>query len=101
MDERQPAGDVYGALAKRLGVDPSRPPPEGPVRAPGAGPSDETALEKLLRLSAQLEQTAAEIRTLRSATYRAQLWQQWAAILCDRPEVREWLRRGGPGGGGP
>jgi len=86
MNEKQPRRDEYADLARRLGFDGTAARREGPLRGPHAGPSDETPLEKLHRLSALLETVAAEIQTIRSATYRAQLWQQWAAICRRRTE---------------
>lgn len=95
MNEKQPARDDYADLADRLGFNQGAAKSEGPVRAPLAGPSDETPLEKLLRLSALMDTLASEISTLRSATYRAQLWQQWAAIWLRRPEHKDLQRRMG------
>ena len=91
-----PSADDWAFLSRRLGIDPSRAGAEGPRRGPLAGPSDETPLEKTMRLSAQLEQLAAEIGMVRSATYRAQLWQQWEAMFRNRPEHRAWRQRVGP-----
>ncbi len=100
MNEKQPAGE-YADLARRLGFDERAARIEGPVRGPHAGPSDETPLEKLHRLSALLETVAAEIQTMRSATYRAQLWQQWAAICKRRPEYQRAQKRLGSSSEGP
>jgi hypothetical protein len=100
MNEKQPARDDYADLARRLGFDGNAVRAEGPVRGPHAGPSDETPLEKLHRLSALLETAAAEIQTLRSATYRAQLWQQWAAICRRRSEHQRAQKRLGSSSGG-
>jgi len=90
MDEKQPAGHaaghVYADLARRLGLHQAAAKVEGPCRGPHAGPTDETPLEKLHRLSALMEGVAEEIQTLRSATYRAQLWHQWAAICRHKPD---------------
>lgn len=90
------SADDWAVLSQRLGIDPTRIIAEGPVRGPLAGPSDETPLEKTMRLSAQMEQMAAEIASVRSITYRAQLWQQWDALWRGRPEYRAWLQRVGP-----
>jgi len=100
MNEKQPQGDEYADLAKRLGFDGAAVRNEGPCRGPHAGPSDETPLEKLHRLSALLENVAAEIQTIRSATYRAQLWQQWAAICRRRPDQQAAQKRLGSSSGG-
>ena len=81
MSAERPTDDDWRHLAARLGIDLDRPGVDGPRRGPLAGPSDEAPLDKLLRLSAQMEQMAAEIESLRSATYRAQLWQQWRSLL--------------------
>ena len=86
MNEKQPARDDYADLAERLGFDKAAVRVEGPIRGACAGPTDETPLEKLHRLSALREAVAGEIRTLRSGTYRAQLWQQWASIWLRIPE---------------
>ena len=86
MNEKQPARDDYADLADRLGFDKTAVRVEGPIRGACAGPSDETPLEKLHRLSALMEAVAAEVKTLRSGTYRAQLWQQWASIWLSVPE---------------
>jgi len=99
MNEKQPQGDEYADLARRLGFDGAAVRSEGPSRGPHAGPSDETPLEKLHRLSALLENVAAEIQTIRSATYRAQLWQQWAAICQRRPEQQRAQKRLGSSSG--
>ncbi len=96
---RDPTDD-WTSLTRRLGIDPTRGATEGPRRGPLAGPSDETPLEKTMRLSAQLEQLAAEIGSVRSATYRAQLWQQWEAMFRNRPEHRAWRQRVGPAADG-
>ena len=93
MNGKQPQRDEYAALARRLGFDAAAVRPEGPSRGPHAGPSDETPLEKLHRLSALLETVAAEIQTLRSATYRAQLWQQWAMLCRRTPEQQRVQKR--------
>ncbi len=93
MDEKQPAGDDYADLARRLGFDSNAPGIEGPVRGRYAGPSDEMPLEKLHRLSALMEAMAVEIQSVRSATYRAQLWQQWTAICLRRPEQKNAQKR--------
>ena len=100
-DSRPPGRDPgdWQALVHRLGIDPDRAAVEGPRRGPLAGPSDEAPLDKTMRLSAQMEQLAAEIAGLRSATYRAQLWQQWDALLRSRPEYRAWRQRVGPAAG--
>lgn len=95
MNEKQPARDDYADLADRLGFKQCAAKTEGPARGALAGPSDETPIEKLLRLSSLMEMTAAEITTLRSATYRAQLWQQWASIWLRRPEHRDLQKRMG------
>ena len=99
MNEKQPARDDYAELARRLGFDETAARTEGPVRGPHAGPSDETPLEKLHRLSALMESVAAEIHGMRSATYRAQLWQQWAAICQRRAEHQDRQRRLGSSSG--
>ena len=70
-------------------------------RGAHAGPSDETPLEKLHRLSALMESVATEIESMRSATYRNQLWQQWAAICQRRPEYQQQKRLGSASGGAP
>ena len=101
MNEKKPGRDDYADLAGRLGFDPTAAGVEGPVRRAYAGPSDETPLEKLHRLSSLIESVAAEIRTVRSATYRAQLWQQWASIWRRRPEQRSLQRRIGSASRGP
>lgn len=88
MNEKQPAGNHYADLARRLGFQEAAVKVEGPSRGPHAGPTDETPLEKLHRLSALMEAVAGEIQTLRSATYRAQLWHQWAAICRRRPDAQ-------------
>ena len=94
MNEKQPAaGGEYADLARRLGFAGTPATVEGPSRGPHAGPSDETQLEKLHRLSALLETVAGEIQTIRSATYRAQLWQQWAAICQRRIDQQKTQRR--------
>ena len=90
------AGDDWRGLAERLGIDLAREPVVGPSRGPLAGPSDETPLDKMMRLSTQMEQIAIEIASLQSATYRSQLWQQWDKLLRDRPEYQAWKRRVGP-----
>jgi hypothetical protein len=100
MNEKQPAGGDYADLARRLGFDDRWPGKEGPVRGTHAGPSDETPLEKLHRLSALMEAVAVEIQSMRSATYRAQLWQQWAAICVRRPEQPRGHKRLGSSSGG-
>jgi hypothetical protein len=100
MNEKQPARDDYADLARRLGFDETAAKIEGPVRGPHAGPSDETPLEKLHRLSALMEIVAMEIRTMRSATYRAQLWQQWASIWRRRPERQSLQKRMDSASGG-
>jgi hypothetical protein len=99
MNEKQPARDDYSDLARRLGFDKNAARIEGPVRGPHAGPSDETPLEKLHRLSALMESVATEIGGMRSATYRAQLWQQWAAICQRRPEYQRRQKRLGSASG--
>lgn len=88
--------DDWRGLAGRLGIDLNREPVAGPARGPLAGPTDETPLDKLMRLSVQMEQLAIEISSLQSGTYRAQLWQQWDKLLRDRPEYLAWKRRVGP-----
>ncbi len=95
MNEKQPARDDYADLARRLGFDAAGARAEGPVRGNCAGPSDETPLEKLHRLSGLMESVATEIKTLRSPTYRAQLWQQWASIWLRIPEHQGSGRRMG------
>ena len=100
MNEKQPARDDYAELARRLGFDATAARDEGPHRGPHAGPSDETPLEKLHRLSALMESVAGEINSMRSATYRAQLWQQWAAICQRRPEHQASHKRLGSASGG-
>jgi hypothetical protein len=100
MNEKQPARDDYSDLARRLGFDQADAKVEGPARGPLAGPSDETPLEKLHRLSALMESVATEIKTLRSATYRAQLWQQWASIWLRIPEHQGLRKRVGSSPGG-
>lgn len=100
MNEKQPARDDYAELARRLGFDESAARVEGPCRGPHAGPSDETPLEKLHRLSALMESVAGEINGMRSATYRAQLWQQWAAICQRRLEQQANHKRLGSASGG-
>jgi hypothetical protein len=100
MNEKQPAGDDFAELARRLGFDETAAKVEGPVRGPHAGPSDETPLEKLHRISALMESLAAEIQGMRSATYRAQLWQQWAAIRQRRMQQVDRQRRQGSSSGG-
>ncbi|MGE0799255.1 MAG: hypothetical protein AB7G13_26515 [Lautropia sp.] len=82
---QQPPPEVYAALARRLGIGDVAA-VEGPARNPLMGPGDEKPIDKLLRLSSQMELIAAEIRTVGSVTYRTQLWQQWAAIWHGRPE---------------
>jgi hypothetical protein len=99
MNEKQPARDDFAELARRLGFDETAARIEGPVRGPHAGPSDETPLEKLHRLSALMESVAGEIQGMRSATYRAQLWQQWAAICQRRKQQAERRRLGSSSGG--
>lgn len=89
----QPDADVYAALAGRLGIAPDAS-VEGPARNPLMGPGDERPIEQLLRLSSQMEMIAAEIRSVRSITYRTQLWQQWAAIWYGRPEHQARLAAG-------
>lgn len=89
-------GDDWRELAERLGIDLDREPAAGPSRGPLAGPTDETPLDKMMRLSSQMEQIAIEIDSLQSATYRAQLWQQWDKLLRGRPEYQAWKRRVGP-----
>jgi len=101
MNEKQPAGDDYADLARRLGFDRTAAGKEGPMRGRYSGPSDETPLEKLHRLSALMETVAVEIQSMRSATYRAQLWQQWAAICLRRPEHQNVQKRLGSSSGGP
>ncbi|MGE0799254.1 MAG: hypothetical protein AB7G13_26520 [Lautropia sp.] len=81
---QQQASDVYGALARRLGFDPVAVGVEGPVRGPLMGPSDESPIDTLLRLSIQLESIATEIRVLGRDDYQAQLWQQWAILWYQR-----------------
>lgn len=54
----------------------------------------------MLRLSAQMDELAAEIASLRSATYRAQLWHQWDALWRSRAEHQAETRRVGPQGDG-
>lgn len=93
-----PSGNDWRGLAGRLGIDLQKAPVEGPCRGPLAGPTDETPLAKMLRLSAQMEELAAEIASLRSATYRAQLWHQWDALWRSRPEHQAWRRHVGPQG---
>jgi hypothetical protein len=94
MNEKQPPPrDEYSDLARRLGFDGAAAKVEGPSRGLYAGPTDETPLEKLHRLSALLELVAAEIQTMRSATYRAQLWQQWVTIWRRRPEQQRAQKR--------
>ncbi len=100
MNEKQPARDDYADLADRLGFDRKAVKCEGPVRGEFAGPSDETPLEKLHRLSALMEAVGGEIRTLRSRTYRAQLWQQWASIWMRSPEHKAGRGRVGTAPGG-
>ena len=100
MNEKQPAHDDYADLARRLGFDETAVKKEGPVRGPHAGPTDETPLEKLHRLSALMEMVALEIRSLRSATYRAQLWQQWASTWRRRPEQQSQQKRMGSASSG-
>ncbi len=94
-DPRSTEGDWRG-LAERLGIDLNREPVAGPQRGPLAGPSDEAPLDKMMRLSSQMEQIVIEIGSLESTTYRAQLWQQWDRLLRDRPEYQAWKRRVGP-----
>ena len=101
MNERQPARDDYADLARRLGFDKAAVKTEGPARSPHAGPSDETPLEKLHRLSQLMETIAHEIETLRSVTYRAQLWQQWASIWLRLPQHQNSRKRIGSAPGGP
>lgn len=91
-----PAEDDWRGLAQRLGIDLEREPASGPARGPLAGPTDETPLDKMMRLSTQMEQIANEIDSLQSATYRSQLWQQWDKLLRGRPEYQAWQRRVGP-----
>lgn len=91
-----PAEDDWQGLARRLGIDLEREPAAGPERGPLAGPTDETPLDKMMRLSTRMEEIASEIAAVASATYRAQLWQQWEALLRGRPEYRAWQRRVGP-----
>jgi hypothetical protein len=100
MNEKQPARDDFTELARRLGFDENAARVEGPVRGPHAGPTDETPLEKLHRISALMESLATEIQGMRSATYRAQLWQQWAAICQRRMQPAERQRRLGSSSGG-
>lgn len=100
MDEKPPAGDDYADLARRLGFDRNRSGKEGPTRGRYAGPSDELPLEKLHRLSALMETMAVEIQSVRSATYRAQLWQQWTALCLRRPEPKNVQKRLGSSSGG-
>jgi hypothetical protein len=95
MNDKQPARDHYADLARRLGFNEADVKAEGPARGPFAGPSDETPLEKLHRLSALMEAVATDIKTLRSATYRAQLWQQWASIWLRIPEHQRSRKRVG------
>lgn len=83
MGDADRGRDDYADLAQRLGFDAARAKIEGPLRGPHAGPSDETPLEKLHRLSALIEAVAGEIRALPSVTYQAQLWQQWASLRAD------------------
>ena len=99
MNEKQPARDYYAELAKRLGFKDNAASIEGPVRGPLAGPSDEAPLEKLHRLSALMESVASEIDGMRSTTYRAQLWQQWAAICQRGRDHRERQKRLGSASG--
>ncbi len=80
MNDGDPGRDVYLDLARRLGFQSAGATVEGPVRGPHAGPSDETPLEKLHRLSLLMEALATEIESLPSLTYQAQLWQQWTSI---------------------
>lgn len=96
MNEPRPTDDDWRGLASRLGIDLNRQPVDGPQRGPLAGPSDEAPLDKMMRLSAQMEQIAIEIASLPSLTYQAQLWQQWHRLLRDRPEYQAWQRRVGP-----
>jgi hypothetical protein len=101
MNDKQPARDDYAELARRLGIDDKAARVEGPVRGAHAGPSDETPLEKLHRLSALMEAVATEIVSMRSATYRNQLWQQWTAICQRRPEYQQLKRLGSASGKSP
>ena len=80
MNHGDPGRDDYLDLARRLGFQAAGATVEGPVRGPHAGPSDETPLEKLHRLSLLMEALATEIESLPSVTYQAQLWQQWTSI---------------------
>ncbi len=80
MNDGDPGRDVYRDLAQRLRFQAGGATVEGPVRGPHAGPSDETPLEKLHRLSLLMEALANEIESLPSVTYQAQLWQQWSSI---------------------
>jgi hypothetical protein len=80
MNDGDQGRDDFIDLAQRLGFDATRAKMEGPIRGPHAGPSDETPLEKLHRLSTLMEAVAAEIQALPSVTYQAQLWQQWASL---------------------
>lgn len=84
---------VYAALAARLGLEPGAARQEGPVRNPMAGPADETPVEQLLRLSTRIEQLASEIGSMESATYRAQLWQQWSALFHKGQQYQAGLER--------
>ena len=95
MNDKQPVRDHYAVLARRLGFNRAAVTVEGPVRSACAGPSDETPLEKLHRLSALMEEMAGEIETLRSRTYRAQLWRQWASLWLRIPRAQEARRRMG------
>ncbi|HMN78718.1 MAG TPA: hypothetical protein PKA20_02195 [Burkholderiaceae bacterium] len=91
-----PSDNDWRRLAGQLGIDLQKTPVEGPRRGALSGPTDEAPLDKMLRLSAQMEELAAEIASLRSATYRAQLWHQWDALWRSRPEHQTWRRRAGP-----
>jgi hypothetical protein len=88
MNDGAPGRDAYRDLARRLGFDADGTRVEGPVRGPHAGPSDETPLEKLHRLSQLMEALAQEIEALPSVTYQAQLWQQWTSIGARAAERR-------------
>ena len=88
MNDGDPGRDVYLDLARRLGFHAAGAAVEGPMRGPHAGPSDETPLEKLHRLSLLMEALANEIGSLPSATYQAQLWQQWTTLGTRAAEQR-------------
>ncbi|NLD54706.1 MAG: hypothetical protein GX652_08625 [Burkholderiaceae bacterium] len=88
MNDGDQGRDDYLDLARRLGFQAAGAAVEGPVRGPHAGPSDETPLEKLHRLSLLMEALANEIGSLPSVTYQAQLWQQWSSIGARAAERR-------------